>query len=245
MREYGNAVRINRDLLRTMLHCDAWSGKKEGATRHAARVLAIEMLREVGVVIIDDTNLNIGVVQSWKQLARMRKPTLRSSASTLHSKNACARCSAGKASRTSCDSRYGDAIWPLSQATKVLCLCDIDGTLADLSHRRHFVQQEPKDWGGFFAAMDKDDVRVEIREQVAAFMRQGYEIIFVSGRPDTYRKPPNSGCLVAVPFQQGNMPPTPLALCHLFMRRAEGHRPDTDVKADILRTYWPDRSWIH
>ena len=29
------------------------------------------------------------------------------------------------------------------------------------------------------------------------------------------------------------------------MRRAGDHRPDTVVKEEMLRTYFPDQSWIH
>ena len=29
---------------------------------------------------------------------------------------------------------------------------DLDGTLADLTHCRRFVEREPKDWRSFFAA---------------------------------------------------------------------------------------------
>ena len=33
---------------------------------------------------------------------------------------------------------------------------DLDGTLADNTHRMHFLDQEPKDWDGFFAACSDD-----------------------------------------------------------------------------------------
>ena len=33
---------------------------------------------------------------------------------------------------------------------------DLDGTLADDSHRKHFLMSEPKNWFEYFAACDKD-----------------------------------------------------------------------------------------
>ena len=33
---------------------------------------------------------------------------------------------------------------------------DLDGTLADNTHRTHFIEGETKDWDGFFEACDKD-----------------------------------------------------------------------------------------
>ena len=32
-------------------------------------------------------------------------------------------------------------------------ICDIDGTLADVQHRLHHLEGDPKDWDGFFAEM--------------------------------------------------------------------------------------------
>ena len=43
--ENPHAVRINRDLLRTMLHCDVWSKDKEEVTRCTAHGVALEIGR--------------------------------------------------------------------------------------------------------------------------------------------------------------------------------------------------------
>ena len=37
-----------------------------------------------------------------------------------------------------------------------LYIFDLDGTLADITHRLHFIQKTPKDWDGFFAACADD-----------------------------------------------------------------------------------------
>lgn len=66
----GNAVRINRDSLREMLHDGKWSGSKEKRTKDAARELAVMFLKDGVNVIIDDTNLNEGTIQSWKDLVK-------------------------------------------------------------------------------------------------------------------------------------------------------------------------------
>src|SRR3990167_10637022 len=70
MRETGNTIRINKDSLRAMLHMDKWTGVNEGLTRDAARELAKMFLKRKMNVIIDDTNLNEGTMQSWKDLAK-------------------------------------------------------------------------------------------------------------------------------------------------------------------------------
>ena len=67
----GNTVRINRDLLREMLHCGKdWNGKDEGITKDASRCLAKLFLEKNKRVIIDDCNINQGTIESWKQLTK-------------------------------------------------------------------------------------------------------------------------------------------------------------------------------
>jgi predicted kinase len=66
----GNTVRINKDLLRTMLHFDKFDYNNEEATRLAAQTLARLFLSKGKTVIIDDTNLNEKTMQSWKSLAK-------------------------------------------------------------------------------------------------------------------------------------------------------------------------------
>lgn len=34
---------------------------------------------------------------------------------------------------------------------------DLDGTLADDSHRKHYLDRDPKDWNGFYDACDGDN----------------------------------------------------------------------------------------
>lgn len=67
---------------------------------------------------------------------------------------------------------------------------DIDGTLADVTHRRHHVAQKPKNWPAFFAAMDKDppvkDV-VELCQWLLKMPSYFVNVIFCSGRGEEYR----------------------------------------------------------
>ena len=43
-------------------------------------------------------------------------------------------------------------------------VCDIDGTIANLSHRLHFIQPEEggkKDWDSFFAGVSDDEPKCD------------------------------------------------------------------------------------
>jgi hypothetical protein len=40
----------------------------------------------------------------------------------------------------------------VSSVDRPLAVFDLDGVLADVRHRLHFLDRRPKDWDGFFAA---------------------------------------------------------------------------------------------
>jgi predicted ABC-type ATPase len=61
-------------------------------------------------------------------------------------------------------------------------LFDIDGTVADIEHRRHFVRTKPKDWKSFNAAMHLDTVRKDVRSLYQLYRGWNVPILFMSGR---------------------------------------------------------------
>lgn len=65
-------------------------------------------------------------------------------------------------------------------------IVDIDGTLANIEHRRHFVTQEKPDWKSFYAAMVMDTPNDWCVDLVHRY-RKDHRIIFVSGRPSGYQ----------------------------------------------------------
>ena len=44
----------------------------------------------------------------------------------------------------------------VAERSRPLAVVDIDGVLADVGHRLHFLDRRPKDWKGFFAAARTD-----------------------------------------------------------------------------------------
>jgi hypothetical protein len=67
-----------------------------------------------------------------------------------------------------------------------LAVVDIDGVLADVRHRLHHVQRQPKDWDAFFAAAVDDPVLDEGRA-VADRLAEDHELVYLSGRPERCR----------------------------------------------------------
>ncbi len=64
---------------------------------------------------------------------------------------------------------------------------DIDGVVADVRHRLHFLDSRPKDWPGFFAAAGDDPPLAEgvalAREALGS-----YDLAWLTGRPERLRR---------------------------------------------------------
>ena len=70
---------------------------------------------------------------------------------------------------------------------KKCIIFDIDGTIADVEHRRHFVSGEMKDWNNFRLAT-KHDTPVEWVCAIARrFIAQGDDVAFFSARNESER----------------------------------------------------------
>jgi predicted kinase len=100
---------------------------------------------------------------------------------------------------------------------------DIDGTLADATHRLHHVKAKPPNWDAFFAECVRDPVFEPIRDLAQTISARGYKIILVSGRTDKVRSQTEVWLAEhAVPYAELHM-------------RAEGdYRQDYVVKSQIL-----------
>lgn len=73
----------------------------------------------------------------------------------------------------------------------MLILCDIDGTAANIEHRRHFVEKKDSNkvnWQKFFKEMVHDTPNEWCQQLLGAMYEGGHQIIFVTGRPDDYRE---------------------------------------------------------
>lgn len=73
-----------------------------------------------------------------------------------------------------------------------MVIFDIDGTLADNSHRQHHLYPEngnPKDWDSFFAAQHLDLVRDDVRRVLHMYFENPkVHIALLTGRPEEYRE---------------------------------------------------------
>lgn len=64
----------------------------------------------------------------------------------------------------------------------MLIVFDIDGTLANLDHRLHYVREKPKNWKAFELGIADDTLIEPMREILWSLAEAGNTIIFASGR---------------------------------------------------------------
>jgi FMN phosphatase YigB (HAD superfamily) len=114
-----------------------------------------------------------------------------------------------------------------------IVIFDLDGTIALIDHRRHFVEGKgskatDEEWRCFFAACVDDKPNEPVIKTLHALRAQGYYIVILSGRSDevametrTWLKDHD------VPYDE------------LHMRPAGNYEPDEKWKARFLRRFDP------
>ena len=102
---------------------------------------------------------------------------------------------------------------------------DIDGTLANISHRRHFVTGKKKDWVSFNNHMLDDVPNGPILELYnSLYINPMYNVILVSGRTDSYRELTTKWLdKYSIPFTE------------IIMRKKNDYRADNVIKEEILK----------
>lgn len=229
----GNTVRVNKDLLRTMLHFDKWTGYNESITRAMAYAIAKECLIGGINVIIDDTNLNEGTLQGWKDLGKRMELTKVEVIDVDCSVEECLKRDNEREESVGENVIMGMAMssGKYPQPKKGIVIFDLDGTLANVDHRRHYIKQEPKDWKSFFAEIVNDTPRQEIVDMLMKYEGEGYEIFIVSGRPEGGRSNTDGREQTEAWLEKTFKGYKPYKA--LFMRRSDDKRPDTEVKKEI------------
>lgn len=108
--------------------------------------------------------------------------------------------------------------------TLAAVIFDIDGTLADCTHRQHHLTGPgKKDWDAFYAAMHADEPKLDILQVALAFTEFGFSILLCTGRPESYRE-------TTLAWLKQHR----IAYDALFMRKDGDFRDDTIVKREML-----------
>jgi FMN phosphatase YigB (HAD superfamily) len=113
------------------------------------------------------------------------------------------------------------------KAIKRTVVIDMDGTLADLSHRLHFVRQEHKKFDDFHAAAAGDMPNAWCVELMKAMRNHGYLVYIVSARPKRLKN------VTTIWLSDHEIPYDKLIL----LRENDDHTKDQELKRDWVRGY--------
>jgi hypothetical protein len=116
---------------------------------------------------------------------------------------------------------------------KKFVIFDLDGTIANIDHRRHFVEGKgsratDEEWRCFFAACVDDRPNEPVIETLRALRAQGYRIIILSGRSDEV------GDETKAWLKENQVP-----YDELYMRPEGNYEPDQKWKARFLGKFAP------
>jgi predicted kinase len=229
VKESGSAGRVNRDDLRAMLFNSEWTGHREGIVVACEKAIAKVLLDKGYVPIVDDTNLTQKHRDIWSGFARENGAAfeaidLSTDWATCVARDKERQDSVGIAVVTRMAALAGRLQWK-----DEIIICDIDGTIADGSHREHHLQGEKKDWASYYSLLP-DDKPIDLICRWIAEERKDRTVVLVSGRPDTYQTQ-TADWLAKHGVQYD----------YLLMRSGGDKRPDTMVKADILKLLPKDK----
>lgn len=105
-------------------------------------------------------------------------------------------------------------------------IVDIDGTIAKISDRIKYIEQDEPDWDAFFEECDRDEPIVDIVDLVFLFS-EFFSIRFCTGRPERVREKTHKWLNEVF---GGNIPKK-----RLLMRKDGDHRSDFEVKPELLK----------
>lgn len=108
-----------------------------------------------------------------------------------------------------------------------IAVFDIDGVVADVRHRVHYLEGRSKNWPAFFRGAHADGLLPEGKALVDDLALK-HDIVWLTGRPDWLRR-------TTVDWLVANELPAD----ELYMRTEYDFRPASQLKLDVLRRLQP------
>jgi predicted kinase len=239
----ANRERMNYDDLRLYMFGKDWKFNypDESKMKAKAQELVMGWMLRGKSIVIDNTNLTRGVRQQWRDLAErynmggndlnddvcpinIVEEELDTDLLTCVQRDAerarNGERSVGRAVIERMALFNGFVDWDTFQDNIVVV--DLDGTVADHTHRLGHIQKQPKDWDSFFKECTDDPPIKGIVELVKHLAEHDHDIIVVTGRSMVCCKETEEW------LERHNIP------CDmLLMRQTHDKREDTVVKGEI------------
>lgn len=106
---------------------------------------------------------------------------------------------------------------------KKIFVFDVDGTLANITHRQVFLRSKPKNWPAFNKNMHLDNPHTDIIWLAKTFSELGHTIVICSGRGSENRQ-------ITIDWLNKHSVP----FNALYMRELGDYRADNIVKLELL-----------
>ena len=109
-----------------------------------------------------------------------------------------------------------------------MIICDIDGTIANCDHRKHYITNKPKNHDAFYAGVMDDKPIRNVVHLLLSMLEHHIppSLTFVTGRPERTRKDTEWWLAEYI-----GLFPTDY---RMFMRKDKDYRQDYLIKQDIL-----------
>jgi len=242
-----NTIRVNRDDLRKMLFFmekddhDSWTSRRENLVKKVEAEIIKVGLKKHRTVIVDDTNLGKKTVKLWEDIAaeancKCKVISIDTSVEECIKRDKAREQSVGAMVIRRFNAMKMKLLGQKKQPKKIkkislpgkkkIVICDIDGTLADVSHRVHYINGNKKNWTKFFDSMVHDTKR-ENTAQLLDLTYKDHPVVLVTGRPETHREQTEKW------LEDNN-----INYYKLIMRDSNDWRPDYIVKEEILKSYF-------
>jgi len=114
-------------------------------------------------------------------------------------------------------------------------ICDLDGTLCNITHRRPLVECDKPDWKSFNHPwqIKRDTLNVWCSELIKSISLSGYKIIFVTGRDGTIEKKHATYSWLRKYFSHQWLELNTV----IHFREAHDNRKDYIIKEEIYNNY--------
>jgi predicted kinase len=221
-----NWLRVNRDSIRKDFFGGIWSRDREKTVVAIEKNMVKTMIENGFSVVIDDTNVSAHNQNLWKEFAREYSATFE----TKIMDTSIEECIHRDSLRTGSE-RIGQAIICktalfndlINWNNKPILIVDLDGTIADGSHREQYLLPEKKNWNMYFSLMSKDSP-IEKNIAIVKELAKTHTICVVTGRPDTYQYDTIDWIRKIAKLE----------FDYIFMRSSNDRRPDYVVKGEIV-----------
>lgn len=188
---HGEEVyRVNKDLLRTMMHFDNWTYLNEKVIKDVEYRIAHNVLAGGSSVIIDDTNLPLQRnLTAYSDLASKLGVNFEHHPMELQPFNEyvlrdrARKNGVGKSVILSMALRNN----LFQHNSKGIILCDIDNTVSNAKWREPLIRGREKNWDKFYSSSTEDAIIGETFGFLKSLVYYGYTLVFLTGRPERYK----------------------------------------------------------